>query len=139
MSKQIRINKIINCHQCPNISSERTPSAGFAIDYYCNAVSPRKIVAGYVEWNSEKRKDHDFPDFCPLESQENEKSSLSKFEEALCLDKSILDQTKKNALLVISTLFSEAMISPSQFGKSIDGGVNIYYTGNYLGRYCVFE
>jgi len=67
MNKQIRINKITNCHQCQHISEEKTPGAGYAIDYYCNAVTPRKIVAGYVEWDREKRKGHDFPDFCPLE------------------------------------------------------------------------
>jgi hypothetical protein len=61
-----RLFVVNGCHSCPNIVVERTPRAGCAEDYYCTAVRPRRKVDGYIEWDSEKRKDGDFPKFCPL-------------------------------------------------------------------------
>ena len=61
-----RLFVVTGCHKCPNEKAERTPGAGYALDHYCTAVTPKKIVAGYVEWPSEERKDGDFPKFCPL-------------------------------------------------------------------------
>lgn len=62
----VRLFVVKGCHSCPNIRMERTPRAGYAQDYFCDAVSPPKKVVSYVEWPSEMRKDGDFPPFCPL-------------------------------------------------------------------------
>lgn len=59
---------VVGCHSCPNITSERTPRAGDAQDYYCTAVTPTEMVDGYIEYPSERRKNGDFPDWCPLEN-----------------------------------------------------------------------
>lgn len=50
---------------CPNATNDRTPGAGYAVDWFCTAAAKRMIV-GYVEWDSELPKDGDFPDWCPL-------------------------------------------------------------------------
>ncbi len=52
------------CHSCPHVKSERTPGAGYAHDYTCSLTS--RLVAGYVEWERERRPDGDFPADCPL-------------------------------------------------------------------------
>jgi hypothetical protein len=80
----IRILKIKNCKECPHLDSGRTPGSGYAVDYYCKAApidKPKsddwrdgdvynphgfKIVDGYVEWDSERSKDGEFPKWCPL-------------------------------------------------------------------------
>lgn len=56
---------------CPNAYNERTPGAGYAVDWRCGASKPGKdgkhrMIAGYVEWDSELPKDGEFPDWCPL-------------------------------------------------------------------------
>lgn len=54
---------------CPFCTSERTPYAGFAFDYYCNKFSPRRKVMGYVEGFS----DHEpVPSWCPLRKKEGD-------------------------------------------------------------------
>ncbi len=68
--KPVRLAVVTNCHKCPHISDpQHTPGSGFGQDYYCTAVKPRKLVVGYVEWPSEMAKDHEFPDWCPLEGR----------------------------------------------------------------------
>lgn len=52
------------CHSCPNIRESLTKGYGYATDYHCSETGT--LLAGYVEWESEKRKDGDFPDDCPL-------------------------------------------------------------------------
>lgn len=69
LTKSVRLAVVVNCHTCPHIAEERTPGAGCADDYYCTAVTPRKLVVGYVEYPSEKHKNHEFPDWCPLEKR----------------------------------------------------------------------
>lgn len=68
--RSVRLAIITNCHHCPYISRpEHTPGSGCGQDYYCTAVTPCKLVVGYVEWTSDRAKDHDFPDWCPLEQR----------------------------------------------------------------------
>lgn len=67
--KSVRLAIVANCHGCPHITKEHTPGAGYAMDYHCTAVTPRKLVAGYVEWRRDMREDHCFPDWCPLEKR----------------------------------------------------------------------
>lgn len=70
-----KILVVVGCHgdknhpACPFLSSVRTPGAGYALDYHCKAAG-NKILNGYVEWDSEKRKSGDFPSFCPLYDNE---------------------------------------------------------------------
>lgn len=86
MAKRVKTKtlKIKNCHECPHLDSDRTPGAGYAVDYFCRAspipgekswdwrktetYNPHgfKIVDAYIEWDSEKSKDGDFPKWCPL-------------------------------------------------------------------------
>lgn len=70
-----RLFVVTGCHTCPNLVSERTPGAGYALDYFCKASRDKqgklRGVDGYVEWESEKRKPGDFPNFCPLEARYN--------------------------------------------------------------------
>lgn len=62
----VRLFVVTGCHRCPNCEHSRTPGAGYASDYHCTAVTPKRLVDGYVEWPSEMREDGDFPSFCPL-------------------------------------------------------------------------
>lgn len=62
--KATRLFVVTGCMKCPNIKHERTPGAGYALDYFCEATGAK--VAGYVEWHSEEPKDGEFPDSCPL-------------------------------------------------------------------------
>lgn len=61
------------CDVCPYVKETRTPRAGFAFDYYCNACQtpegPRKIT-GYIEYDSEIPP---VPDWCPFKIKEDEK------------------------------------------------------------------
>ncbi len=75
--------KLKNCHECPHATPTRTPGAGYAVDYFCK-LSPIKgplsfawqskgynphgfrVFDSCIEWDSEKRKDGDFPEWCPL-------------------------------------------------------------------------
>lgn len=54
---------IENCSECPKNEAKRTPGAGYAEDYYCTAVSPKKKTSGYVEW---ARDVNPVPQWCPL-------------------------------------------------------------------------
>lgn len=60
------------CDECPCVKETRTPRAGFAFDYYCNACQtpdgPRKIT-GYIEYDSEMPP---VPDWCPFKIKEDE-------------------------------------------------------------------
>ena len=73
MKRQTRLVVITGCHDnggdgdgCPHLGSELTKGYGYDTDYYCKAVTPRRLIDSYVEWQSEKRKSGDFPVFCPL-------------------------------------------------------------------------
>lgn len=48
---------------CPYSVSERTPRSGYAMDYYCMAVVPKRITSGYVEWSSDVNL---VPEWCPF-------------------------------------------------------------------------
>ena len=50
------------CDKCPYAKTERTPGAGYALDYFCSRKNGRK-VAGYVEWDSDMPL---IPSWCPL-------------------------------------------------------------------------
>jgi hypothetical protein len=50
------------CVLCPLVHSERTSRAGFALDYYCLEVYPRRKVMSYVEG---ERDFKEVPDWCP--------------------------------------------------------------------------
>lgn len=60
------------CDECPCVKETRTPRAGFAFDYYCNACQtpdgPKKIT-GYIEYDSEMPP---VPDWCPFRRVEDE-------------------------------------------------------------------
>ena len=60
------------CDECPCVKETRTPRAGFAFDYYCNACQtsngPRKIT-GYIEYDSEMPP---VPDWCPFKIKEDD-------------------------------------------------------------------
>lgn len=79
----LRILKLKNCHECLHCDSARTPSSGYAMDYFCKLVPISKPindrwqskdynphgfehVVSYVEWPREMRQDGDFPKWCPL-------------------------------------------------------------------------
>lgn len=68
---------VVGCHgdkhvrPCPNLTSRLTKGYGYAEDYLCRAADAR-LIDGYVEWESEKRKPGDFPDFCPLQEGPND-------------------------------------------------------------------
>jgi hypothetical protein len=83
MPKSVTL-RVVNCLSCPNLEETLTKGFGYAVDYYCKiAIRPigvrapgpehhwkdgdrGRIVAGYVEWNSQKPKDGQIPDWCPL-------------------------------------------------------------------------
>lgn len=93
-----RLLIIIGCHgndevpPCPFRETERTEGAGYAQDYFCTATSKiekekgrgkwkkkvHRMIDGYVEWQSEMRKDGDFPDFCPLYTNEMNLATQAK-------------------------------------------------------------
>lgn len=60
------------CDECPCVKQTRTPSAGYAFDYYCNAVQtpsgPMRITT-YVEYDSEIPP---VPDWCPFKIKEED-------------------------------------------------------------------
>lgn len=62
--KKIKMFIVEGCHSCPNIMNKPTDGAGYAIDYFCKKTGTK--VAGYVEWERDKRNDGDFPEDCPL-------------------------------------------------------------------------
>lgn len=68
---QKRLFVVEGCHSCPNCVTNSTKPFGYALDYRCKVGPLDKnnrfpLIAGYVEWESEKRKDGDFPEWCPL-------------------------------------------------------------------------
>ena len=60
------------CDECPCVEQERTPRAGYAFDYFCNAVQtpsgPMRITT-YVEYNSEIPP---VPDWCLFKIKEDD-------------------------------------------------------------------
>lgn len=60
------------CDECPCVKQTRTPRAGYAFDYYCNAVQtpsgPMRITT-YVEYDSEIPP---VPDWCPFKIKEED-------------------------------------------------------------------
>ena len=60
------------CDECPCVKKTRTPRAGFAFDYYCNACQtlsgPKKITT-YVEYDDEIPP---VPDWCPFKIKEED-------------------------------------------------------------------
>lgn len=54
---------ILGCDECPKVSVNHTPGSGYAQDYYCTAVTPPKMVMGYIEWDREKKE---VPGWCPF-------------------------------------------------------------------------
>lgn len=74
MAREKRMIVLDSCFSCPNVFKERTPGAGYAVDYLCRAAPLKvpddrhrkfKVVAGYIEWPSELRS-HTIPKWCPL-------------------------------------------------------------------------
>jgi len=72
MATEFRIYPVKNCHECPACDSGLTKGFGYAMDYFCK-LSPEKdnkwgfkLVDSYIEWDSEKRKNGNFPKWCPL-------------------------------------------------------------------------
>lgn len=62
---------ITNCTaQCPHVVKVHTPGSGYAQDYLCRKARKKngeyRLIAGYVEWDSELPKDGEFPKWCPL-------------------------------------------------------------------------
>lgn len=70
----LKLFVVRSCKDCPNSKTERTRGAGYAHDRFCLAVSPAKVVAGYIEWDSEERPEGDFPSWCPLTDALGKKS-----------------------------------------------------------------
>mgnify|MGYP003385489156 CR=1 FL=1 len=69
MSKRLVI--INNCSkECPYVKTERTAGAGYAEDYFCTKAKKVngkfRMIAGYVEWDSDLPKPGEFPKWCPL-------------------------------------------------------------------------
>jgi hypothetical protein len=69
MSKLFIVN---NCQECPNCIIDRTPGAGYALDYMCKA-NNKKIIAGYVEHTYEEPQNGKFPKWCPLKDSNEAK------------------------------------------------------------------
>jgi hypothetical protein len=61
-----RLLVIKKCQDCPHMEKERTPGAGYAIDFVCTKVQPKRVAAGYIEWPSEEPKNGSIPTWCPL-------------------------------------------------------------------------
>lgn len=63
----MKVNVIIevedNCIECPYCEDTRTIEAGYALDYWCIKMSPRKKIMGYVEYQSDVKP---IPDWCPF-------------------------------------------------------------------------
>lgn len=55
---------IENRTQCPHCKTKLTKGYGYATDYICYATSNTRIIAGYVEWDSEIPKEP--PEWCPF-------------------------------------------------------------------------
>lgn len=56
------------CDKCPHMDMERTPGAGYALDWFCKKMDNKKI-AGYIEWDRDAPK---VPEWCPYRnSKEN--------------------------------------------------------------------
>ena len=60
------------CDECPCVKETRTPRAGFAFDYYCNACqtpSGPKQITTYIEYDNEMPP---VPDWCPFKIKGDE-------------------------------------------------------------------
>lgn len=56
------------CDECPLHFTERTPSAGFALDYFCRA-KDNKEICHYIEYDSEIPE---VPEWCPFIIREDD-------------------------------------------------------------------
>ena len=65
--KTIIFLEIDNCSKCPNVVTERTPGAGYALDYFCSLCANKRVM-GYVEWDSDFS---DVPDWCPIRADKD--------------------------------------------------------------------
>lgn len=70
-----RLVVISNCtKQCPYVRTVRTKGAGYAEDYLCSKAEKKdgklRMIAGYVEWDSDLPKEGEFPEWCPLQEAE---------------------------------------------------------------------
>lgn len=63
----IEIN-VGRCDECPMCQTQRTPGTGFGRDYLCKA-SQNKLIATYIEWDSEIPP---VPDWCPFRKKEKD-------------------------------------------------------------------
>ena len=57
------------CDECPLCYTERTPHAGYALDYFCKAMGG-KMIDHYVEYDFELRP---VPEWCPFYIKEDNK------------------------------------------------------------------
>ena len=60
------------CDECPCVKQTRTPRAGYAFDYYCNAMqtpSGPMCITTYVEYDFEMPP---VPDWCPFKIKEED-------------------------------------------------------------------
>ena len=61
------------CDECPMVTNQLTPRAGFAIDYFCKACRNEDLsyreIAHYVEYDSEIPP---VPNWCPWKVRESE-------------------------------------------------------------------
>ena len=53
------------CDQCPMSESDRTPNAGYALDYFCKAQNNR-CIARYIEYDAEMPP---VPEWCPFRKE----------------------------------------------------------------------
>ncbi len=55
------------CLECPFCQTKRTIGAGDALDFLCKAFPKyEKVIAGYVEYDSELPQEGQIPDWCPF-------------------------------------------------------------------------
>ena len=73
--------EIETCKECPFVKVERTPGAGFAVDYYCGETGNK--VMGYVEWSSDENP---VPTTCPKLAENAMPADLKAIKESLLPD-----------------------------------------------------
>lgn len=66
--KVYRLAMVKNCMDCPFVAKKLTKGYGYATDYLCTKAG-NAVIRRYVEWPSEEPKDHEFPQWCPLEER----------------------------------------------------------------------
>jgi len=64
LPKEVEIKYVItSCNQCQFCKTERTPGAGYALDWFCEKNNDKQI-AGYIEWSRDEPKR--IPEWCPF-------------------------------------------------------------------------